>query len=304
MIEHKDVRFVSKVYQEMYNYLNLILIGQENVKRTVVTAMLCDANSRILLTGNTGTGKTTLAKALAKSFNTEAIAMLPDLLPSDILNQLSKNPNMQFLQIDELNRASSKVSSAFIELFEENQMSIDEKTFNFKPFYVFATQNNTDIAGIFNVSQALYDRFDVALYFNCLSKEDKRVLLFGDFKSQNKYKIATEYLYAVHQIVDRFSFSTKDQDLLMKIFSLVDNLKINGNYLFSGDNVRGHLYAKKMASLTAMANGRNYILAADLVDYLKPIYLHRLNQSQFSIEDIDVWDKFDELEQTVLKKVR
>lgn len=302
MITREEVECVASIYEWLYDLLNDVLIGQEKAVKIITAALLCSPDSKILLSGPKGSGKTTIAKFLAKNFISERISILPDTMPSEIQRHLKGKENMQFLQVDELNRASSKVLGAFIELFEENQMTItDEGVYRFSPFYVFATQNNKDVTGTFNVSEALYDRFDVTISFKHLSEEAKRYLLFEDYAYNANLLFDPRYIYWTHKIVDKFILSEEDEDVLMEIFSLVDNLTIEEKRVFDGNNIRGEQFAIQMAKLTALANGYTTIIASDIVDYLKPIFMHRLDQLNFPIGSSRVNDAFEELEEDVLK---
>lgn len=304
MINENEIKFINKVYFELYNSLDKIIVGQESAKKIVTTALLCSETSKILLSGNRGSGKTTLAKFLSKSFCSHQMYMRADMLPFEIEEELKEKLDTKFLQIDEFNRTSSKVLNVFIELFDNNEFTISNKTYSFKDFYVMATQNSKDIAGIFNISDAMYDRIDAVAYFENLSMEEKRYLLFEDFRPDNSHTLKTEHLPTVYQIASEFSLSKKDQNILMQVFSYVDNLKIDGKNFFAGDNIRGHKFAIKVAKLMALVNGRNYIMAGDIGNVLKSIYMHRINRSEWDLENEKVDNAFLELQDQVLKKVR
>lgn len=287
----------NKVYticNDFCTNLDKILIGQENVKRITVASMLCDTNSKFLLIGNTGVGKTTLAKSLANHFNSEKIAITSDLLPSDIQEQLKDKRDMQFLHIDEFNRASGKVQSAFIELFSEKQMTIGGIKYPFSDFYVFATQNSADIAGIFNVPQAMYDRFDVSIFFEELTGQEKRNLIFSDFApTVSNFSLSLNDLQFTKDVVQRFSIDQKSEDIMMKSFQIIDNMRIERQKLFAGSNIRAHKFLLKLAKLNAIINGRNYILSSDIVDYVNYVYRHRINQNVAVMDDENVLECFE-----------
>ena len=105
---------INDIYDKTISSFDSVLIGQKKVKKVVASSLLCDKNARMLFTGSTGVGKTTLANFLASSFNAERISVNSDLLPSDIHEQLIDKPDLQLLQVDEFNRASGKVQSSFI----------------------------------------------------------------------------------------------------------------------------------------------------------------------------------------------
>lgn len=299
MITQKTIKGIVHVYDSAIRTLDSVLVGQEQVKKVVASSLLCDTNSKVLLTGNTGVGKTTLSKFLASGFNSERITVTSDMIPSDIQEQLKNKKDMQFLQIDEFNRASGKVQSVFIELFAEKQMSINGEQYQFGDFYVFATQNSADISGIFNVPQAVYDRFDVNIYFDYLSQEEKRELLFHDFKPQEYCDIDINGLRYIKKVVDNFPLDKKDEDVMMRVFNLIDGMSLNNQSLFAGSNIRAHKYALRLVKFFALTQGRDYLMPTDILDFLNYIYMHRINQNVCRIGDKAVIDKFDETKEKI-----
>lgn len=297
---------VMETYQSTISSLDEVLIGQKNVKKVIASSILCDSNSKILLTGNTGTGKTTLSKFLGSSFCLERISVTSDMIPSDIQEQLRNKPRMNFLQIDEFNRASGKVQSAFIELFAEKQMSIGGVQYKFDDFYVFATQNSADISGIFNVPQAVYDRFDVNVYFDDLTEEEKRFLLFSEFEPATMSSLSLEELKLCKIAVSKFQSGKskgeikKDEDVMMKAFEIIDSMTMKEKKMFAGSNIRAHKFALKLAKINALANGRNYLLSADIADFVNYLYMHRIDQNIARIGDYEVEERFYDVKQQIL----
>jgi len=300
MEKNENIKRVMEIYPALLSSLDSVLIGQSNVKKVIAASILCDNNSRILLTGNTGTGKTTLSNYLASSFNSERISITSDMIPSDVQNQLINKRDMRFLQVDEFNRASGKLLSTFIELFAERQISVAGAKYNFNDFYVFATQNSADISGIFNVPQAIYDRFDVNIYFESLTDDEKRQLFFNAFVPSVKSNINESDLQIAKTSVDEFRTEKKDEDIMMQAFGLIDNMTINDRKLFAGSNIRAHKYALRLAKLIALSNGRNYILPADIASFINYLYMHRIDQNVARINDDNVCDKFKDVQDQIL----
>lgn len=298
---NQKIEHVKQIYYNTFMDLDDVLVGQSVVKKAVTSALLCDKNCRVLFTGNTGVGKTTLTNYLASNFaHSERISVTSDLLPSDIQTRLTSNPEMDFLHIDELNRASGKLQSAFIELFAEKQISTLDKKIEFGDFYVFATQNSTDIAGTFNVPSALYDRFSINVYFSFLSEMEKRRLLFGGFKPAKTGNISMADIDYTTDAIDSFDLSQIDQNILMNIFNIIDSMNVGGNPIFSGSNIRAHEFAIKMAKINALADNRDYILPTDLADYIVSLYLHRINQNEFSFDDPVIHSQFKNARKRIL----
>lgn len=291
---------VCYIYDNMIDTLDRVLIGQNMVKKIVVASILCDTNSRILFTGNTGMGKTTLANFLAQSFNSERISVTSDMIPMDIQEQLKNNLNLQFLQIDEFNRASGKVQSAFIELLAENQLYIGGKKYPFKDFYVVATENGEDIAGIFNVPQAVYDRFDVSVAFDTLTDEEKRELFFSGFEPDLDKKLDIIGITLTKEAVDSFKMRREDEDLILQIFNIIDTLTYNDKKIFAGSNIRAHKFAIKLAKFNALIDGRTTIKPRDFADFINYLYSHRVNQRVVRMDNQIVQERFDDARTRIL----
>ncbi len=294
MISVRTMDGVMMVYNSVFSALDNVLIGQTDVKKVITSSLLCDTNSRILLAGDTGTGKTTLSNFLASGFRSERISVTSDMIPSEVQNQLKYKTDMQLLQVDEFNRASGKVQSTFIELFAEKKMSINGVAHHFNDFYVIATQNSTDISGIFNVPQAVYDRFDVNVYFSNLSDAEKRELLFRGFEPATYCTIDKRHLSATKKVVDQFPMDKKDEDVMLKVFNLIDGMELDNEPLFAGSNIRAHKFALRLVKLFALTQGRTTLMATDILDFLDYVYMHRINQNLARIGDREVVDRFND----------
>ncbi len=299
MISVRTIDGVMMVYDSVFHSLDYVLVGQNSVKKVVTASLLCDTNSKILLTGDTGTGKTTLSNFLASGFKSERISVTSDMIPSDVQEQLKSKSDMQLLQVDEFNRASGKVQSTFIELFAEKRMSVNGATHRFNDFYVIATQNSKDISGIFNVPQAVYDRFDVNVYFSSLSDEEKRLLLFGGFEPSTQCTINQRHLSATKKVIDNFPMDEKDEEVMLKVFNLIDGMELDGEPLFAGSNIRAHKFALRLVKLFALTQGRTTFLATDILNFLDYVYMHRINQNIARIGDSEVVARFNDIKNKV-----
>lgn len=293
---------VREYYEQVKRYLDSIIVGEDKAKEAITSAMLCDQNCRMLLAGDTGSGKTTLTKYLAKNFQSVRTSITADLLPSDIQKQLMQKRDVEFIQFDELNRASGKTQSALIELLAENQMTFENEQIKFNDFYVIATQNDKEVAGIFNIPQAVYDRFDMYIPFGNLTKEELENVLFDYKKPEGKTTIPIKDITSItSKAINSFNVDEKDRNLFMEIFTVINTQRYDGKVLFAGSNVRAHQFAIKLAKLSALMNGRNYIIPSDLSDFIPNLYLHRMNQNVLTITDNAATKKMEEIEEKVLK---
>ena len=303
----EQIMQIRVTYEWVFNLLNSVLIGQENVRHIVASSILCDKNSKILLTGNTASGKTTLSNYFANLFKSQRISVTSDLIPSDILEQLQNKTSIRLLHIDEFNRGSGKVHTAFNELFEEHQISLGGVKYSFNDFYVFLTQNISDISGIFPVPQASYDKIDVNVYFEKLAEKYLRTLLFDGFEAAKPNQEQGEaFLNAISittQAVKNFEMDEADKDVIIQAINLLDSMTIHDELLFGSDrnNIRAHKFMLKLAKLAALVNGRGYLLATDIVDFVQPVYGHRIDQNIAKIGADEVVEQFNKVEGQILE---
>lgn len=302
-MDYESIDKIIKIYNETIDIFNDILVGQLMAKKVLASSLLCDSNSKILLTGKVGMGKTKITNYLAKCFESLRISITEDLMPSEVLEQIKKHPQIRLLQLEEFNRARAKVQASFNELFAEQQITIDGKKYPFKDLYVIATQNDSDIAGLFNVSQAVYDRFDVRISFDSLDEEEMRDILFNS-SPKNTKPLKKEELILAKNILMNFSLKENDEDLFIKSFKIINDLKYNNQNLFFGSNIRAHKFAIKLAKLNALIDGRDYILPRDIALFLEYVYTHRIDETVINPNSLEVENIFESTRDEILRLKR
>lgn len=178
-----NLSVVEQIASSLKGNMTKVIKGKDTEISKLIMALLC--NGHILLEDIPGTGKTTSAKALAKSLGCQfkRVQFTPDLLPSDLMginfyNQKEQDfifkPGPIFTHIllaDEINRATPRTQSSLLECMEEAQVTVDGITYSLEaPFLVIATQNPIETQGTFPLPEAQLDRFLCALVWVILVK--------------------------------------------------------------------------------------------------------------------------------------
>lgn len=280
---------VASLAQKIADEINSVIVGKEVTVSQAVLTMLC--NGHALIEDIPGVGKTTLAKAIAKTIGGEfrRVQFTPDLLPSDITGaSIFNQQTSQFefragpvftniLLVDEINRATPKTQSSLLEAMEERQVTSDGETRRLpEPFFVIATQNNVEMTGTFPLPEAQMDRFfgRISLGYPDRNAEiDILRLQQTDHPLENVKAIAsTEELVSAQRAVREVHVDPAVRGYMVDV---VRATRENALAL-SGASPRGALYLMHAAQAMAAMNGLDFVRPDDVKSVAVLVLAHRV----------------------------
>ena len=241
------------------------------------------SGGHILIEDLPGTGKTTFAKSITHSLNLnfKRIQFTSDLLPSDILGYtylkkdkfvVNKGPIFTNIVLaDELNRASPKTQSAFLEAMEENTITIDKQTFELpKPFSVIATQNPADLSGTSLLPESQLDRFSVSFALDELNEEERIQIL--DQKEKNNTLKKSKFNYEKNINLSKININRN-------VLNYLDNINqyLKSNFQNTHVSIRSLKQTLSLAKSLAFINNKEYVTYQEIKDVIPYVLRHRIN---------------------------
>src|SRR6476620_2092850 len=283
--------------QKLTDNIETVIRGKRTQIQFILTALL--AKGHILIEDNPGTGKTVMAKTLAKSISGlhhmggadfKRIQFTPDLLPMDLIGShifddarkdfvFKKGPLFcNVLLADEINRASPKVQSALLECMAENQITMGEQTYKLENlFFTIATQNPVEMEGTYPLPAAQLDRFFIKIVFGYVDEETE-LQIYKDYLGISNNLNHIQRVLGIDEIL-HLQYKSENvfvhEEIVKSVRNIVWATRKNTDIVLAASTRSGIIFLKCLKAY-ALVNGRSYVTEDDLKDLAQPVLNHRL----------------------------
>ena len=284
-----DFKEVQRKVNQVIDEVETVIIGKRDTIALVLTSVLC--NGHILIEDVPGVGKTTLAKALAKTLGCtfKRIQFTPDLLPADVTGtsvfnqkttefEFRRGPIFaQFVLADEINRSTPKTQSSLLECMEERQVTVDGITYPLPvPFFVIATENSVEYHGTYPLPEAQLDRFMMRLSVGYPGKSEESQVLESQTVEHPIVNVRTvlssEEVLELQRAVKDVYLEPSLRDYIVELASAT-----RAHPMVSlGASPRGSLNLSRAARALAALSGRGFVLPDDVKALAVTVLAHRL----------------------------
>jgi MoxR-like ATPase len=282
----------KEVFDAVIKEIHKIVVGQEELIEQVMIALLCNGNA--LLEGYPGLAKTLTINALAKTMSMKfsRIQNTPDLMPSDITGtyiiseekgrrEFKFQPGPIFANIvlaDEINRATPKSQSAFLEAMQEKQVTVGNSTFKLdEPFFVLATQNPIEQEGTYPLPEAQADRFLLKINVDYPDEKDELEIVKRYTENvevhEPKKVVDKERLIKLQELAKNMPIA---DDLRAAAVKLIVATRKNKELFLYGASPRASMALILASKARALIEGRNHVSSDDIKIMALPVLRHRV----------------------------
>jgi len=284
-LEVEDAKVtVSRILSELHK----VIVGKEDEVKLLLATLI--AGGHALLEGVPGVAKTTIAKALATATGLEwkRIQFTPDLLPSDIIGTMvyegrtgefkfRKGPIFANIVLaDEINRASPRTQSAFLEAMQEGQVTIEGMPYKLpEPFMVIATMNPIEFEGVFPLPEAQLDRFLVKIVIDYPTREELlEIVRKHDYIEEWPIKavVGPAEIRELMRLVRKVYI---DDSILDYIVDIVEATRRHPTVRL-GASPRAAIALSKLSRALALMDGRDFVLPDDVKGVARAVLRHRI----------------------------
>lgn len=275
--------------EQLQATIESVIRGKSEVVELALVSLL--AGGHLLIEDVPGVGKTTLAQAMARSFDCtfQRIQFTSDMLPSDILGlEVFNQQRGEFefksgaifanvILADEINRTTPKTQSALLEAMAEGQVTVEQSTYQLpQPFIVLATQNPVEHHGTYPLPESQLDRFLMRLRMGYPDPEDEKIILRQQALNSPLDRIApvmhSDDVLALQREVRGIAVDESLTDYLVRIVRATRDAEM----LDLGVSPRGSLALYRAAQALAFVEGREYVIPDDIKRLVIPVFAHRI----------------------------
>lgn len=288
-------KIAQKAIELLLKNIETVILGKEENIKLVLSCWF--AGGHVLLEDNPGTGKTLLAKTIAKSVSSEfgRVQFTPDLLPSDVTGSTiydEESKQFQFnrgpvfsavLLADEINRATPRTQSALLEAMAEFQVTVDKTTYKLEDeFFVIATQNPIEQHGTFPLPEAQLDRFTMKLSLGYPGRESELMILM-DRKTEDPFQKLKPVIKLDHvQEIKRVAASVNITDSTMKyILDVIHKTREHQDILLPA-SPRASISLMKVSQAYSVILGEDFVRPGTVYKLLPYVLEHRIAQTNES----------------------